>query len=68
VDGVALKTPYVIDAIGSAHTLEQAVTFRGGLTEQVQNNDGKVAVVASDDVKVTSLHKVEAPQYSRPAG
>jgi uncharacterized protein YlxW (UPF0749 family) len=66
-DGVALELPFVIDAIGSAHTLEQAVTFRGGLTEQVENNSGKVSVQTSDAIKVSSLHNVKPPQYSQPA-
>jgi uncharacterized protein YlxW (UPF0749 family) len=66
-DGVALKLPFVIDAIGSAHTLEQAVTFRGGLTEQVEDHSGRVTVQMSDAIKVSSLHKVTPPQYSQPA-
>jgi uncharacterized protein YlxW (UPF0749 family) len=65
--GTALKLPFVIDAIGSAHTLQQAVTFRGGLTEQVENNGGKVNVQTSDAIKVSSLHNVKSPQYSQPA-
>src|SRR5204862_6103612 len=34
-DGVELRAPYVIDAIGSSHTLAQAVVFPGGLSDQV---------------------------------
>jgi uncharacterized protein YlxW (UPF0749 family) len=67
VDGTAVPPPYVIDVIGSPQTLRQAVTFRGGLTDQVHGVGGQVTVVPSPKVRVTSLHKIVKPQYSRPA-
>jgi uncharacterized protein YlxW (UPF0749 family) len=67
VDGTAVPPPYVIDVIGSPETLKQAVTFRGGLTDQVQGVGGRVTVVTAPKVRVTSLHKIQKPQYSRPA-
>jgi uncharacterized protein YlxW (UPF0749 family) len=67
VDGNPVQSPYVIDVIGSPHTLRQAVTFRGGLTDQVEGVGGQVTVATAPKVRITSLHKLEKPQYSRPA-
>ncbi len=67
VDKVAISTPYVLDAIGSAHTLAEAVTFRGGLSDQVRAVGGRVELTSYTTLRVTSLHKVTPPQYSHPA-
>jgi uncharacterized protein YlxW (UPF0749 family) len=67
-DGTELSAPYVIDAIGSSHTLGQAVVFPGGLTDQVEQLGGQVGVEESDDVKVSSLHTIKPPEYSQPTG
>lgn len=67
IDGVELRPPYVIDAIGSAHELGDSVRFPGGLTDQVANFGGTVEVEESNNIEVGSLHTVEAPQYSQPS-
>ncbi|MGH3472311.1 MAG: DUF881 domain-containing protein [Nocardioidaceae bacterium] len=66
VDGIPVHPPYVIDAIGSPHTLSQAVVFPGGLSDQVESLGGTVDVQELDKVVVASLHKVKPPQYSQP--
>ncbi len=66
VDGVELRAPYVVDAIGSAHTLSEAVVFPGGLSDEIAQLGGTVAVQEEDVVEVGSLHTIEAPQYSQP--
>jgi len=66
VDGVALRPPYVIDAIGASHTLGEAVVFPGGLADDVTRLGGTVDVQQSDIVNVGSLHEVEPAEYAQP--
>ena len=40
VDGVLLKPPYVIDAIGNPDTLAGALDFQGGFIDDVEADDG----------------------------
>ncbi len=68
VDGVPVRSPYVIDAIGSSHTLGQAVVFPGGLSDQIRQLGGTVTVREADAVKVQSLHRVSPPEYAHPTG
>jgi uncharacterized protein YlxW (UPF0749 family) len=65
VDGVQLQQPYVIEAIGSAHTLHAAVMFPGGLRDEVETFGGTVQVRELSDVEIASLHRVEQPQYAQ---
>jgi uncharacterized protein YlxW (UPF0749 family) len=67
-DGTALSPPYVIDAIGSSHTLSQAVVFPGGLSDQVDQLGGQVDVKEADVVEVSALHTIKPPEYSQPTG
>jgi uncharacterized protein YlxW (UPF0749 family) len=66
VDGVELRAPYVIDAIGSSHTLGDAVSFPGGFADGVEQYGGSVDVREKDIVEVGSLHTLETPEYSQP--
>jgi len=66
VDGVALRAPYVIDAIGAPGTLAEAMVFRGGFVESVQELDGTAEVQRADVVDVDSLHVIEPDEYARP--
>lgn len=68
VDGKPVAPPYVIDAIGSAHTLSEAVVFPGGLSDEVTSLGGRVAVQEKPTVKVTSLHPANPPQYAHSTG
>jgi uncharacterized protein YlxW (UPF0749 family) len=65
-DGVELRPPYVIDAIGSSHTLGDAVVFPGGLADEVGQLGGSVDVREKDLVEVGSLHTLDSPEYSQP--
>jgi uncharacterized protein YlxW (UPF0749 family) len=65
-DDIALRAPYVIDAIGSSHTLSEAVVFPGGMQDEIKQLGGDVIVREADRVEVGALHTVEQPQYSRP--
>ncbi len=66
IDDVELRPPYVIDAIGSSHTLGEAVVFRGGLSEEVERLGGEVEVAEADVIEVGSLHTINPPEYSQP--
>lgn len=68
VDGQVVEPPYVITAIGSAHTLSDAVVFPGGLSDEIESLGGKVAVQEGDAVVVDALHPLTQPQYSQPTG
>jgi len=66
VDGREIQPPYVVDAIGSSHTLSEAVIFPGGLADQVSQLGGEVTTEEVDVVEVTSLHVVDPLEYSQP--
>jgi uncharacterized protein YlxW (UPF0749 family) len=65
-DGKELHAPYVVDVIGSPHTLAEAVMFPGGLGDEVKSVGGTAAVTQASVVKVASLHTVVPPEYSHP--
>lgn len=65
-DGTTVRPPYVLDVIGASHTLAEAVRFPGGLTDEVEQVGGTVAVAEADTVEVEALHTPVAPEYSQP--
>lgn len=67
VGGVALDPPYVFEVIGPPDTLETAMTFPGGLVDEIEELRGSVDLRQSDDVQISSLHEPRQPQYARPA-
>jgi uncharacterized protein YlxW (UPF0749 family) len=67
IDGTEVKPPYVIVAIGDPETLAQAVSFRGGLTDEVESVGGSVEVTQSSALTVSAVVDDAAPQYSQPA-
>lgn len=66
VDGVLLKAPYVIDAIGDPDTLAGALAFQGGFSDDVQADSGTVSVAKSDRIKVTVTRSPTPPRYAEP--
>lgn len=67
VDGREVKRPFVIEAIGDSHTLDQAVVFRGGLADQVEAIGGSVSVEKTDSLEVTAVAEEREAEYARPA-
>ncbi len=61
-----VRPPYVIDAIGSSHTLSEAVIFPGGLADEIERLGGSFSVQEVDLVEVGSLHSIDVPEYSQP--
>jgi uncharacterized protein YlxW (UPF0749 family) len=67
VDGTVVSPPFIIDAIGSPHTLSEAVEFPGGVADIVEGLGGSVQVEERDTVDVTSLAVRREPEYAQPA-
>lgn len=68
IDGRSVQAPYVIKAIGSAHTLSEAMQFPGGFSDEVAALGGTTRVTEDDVVEITALHPVVQPQYAQPTG
>lgn len=64
VDGVLLKSPYVIDAIGNPDTLAGALQFQGGFSDDVELDSGSVSITKKDTVKVTVTRTPSQPRYA----
>ena len=64
VDGVVIKPPYVIDAIGNADTLAGALQFQGGFSDDVAEDGGSVKVKKHDKIDVTVTRKPAKPRYA----
>ena len=67
VDGRELTRPFVIEAIGSATTLREAMIFRGGLADQVEALGGSVSVAVRNSIDITSLAESREPEYAQPS-
>ena len=66
VDGVLLKPPYVIDAIGNPETLAGALEFQDGFTDDVEADNGSVSSKKSDRIEVTVTRTPSQPRYAEP--
>lgn len=66
VGGREIKPPYVIEAIGDPSTMSEAVTFRGGMADRVQNRGGTLNVATEDKITITALADIKQPEYSQP--
>jgi uncharacterized protein YlxW (UPF0749 family) len=64
VDGVALKAPYVIDAIGDSETLAGALQFQDGFTDDVKLDGGSVSVKKGDRIDVSVTRTPSKPRYA----
>lgn len=64
VDGVLLKAPYVIDAIGDPDTLTGALQFQDGFADDVVLDKGSVSVKPSDRIQVTVVRTASEPRYA----
>ncbi|MGH3459273.1 DUF881 domain-containing protein [Aeromicrobium sp.] len=65
VGGNEVKRPFTIEAIGDPGTMAEAVRFRGGLIDRVENVGGRATVVERDEVTITALADVKGPEYAR---
>ncbi len=64
VDGVTLKPPYVIDAIGNPDTLEGALQFQDGFVDDVERDHGEVSIKKADHIDVSTTRTPVKPRYA----
>lgn len=70
VDGQRRAAPYHLTAIGDPRTLAEALQIPGGVVDTVASaGQGAAAVLTQHaDVRILSLHTIQAPRYARPSG
>jgi uncharacterized protein YlxW (UPF0749 family) len=66
-DDTVLEPPYVFEIIGPPTTLEEAMSFRGGLIDEVDGLGGEVTIETSENIEITSLHDPEDIEFAEPA-
>lgn len=66
VDGTTLRAPYTVLAIGEAQTMATALEIPGGVVASLPAG-ARATVAGREQVTVSALHAVKAPQYARPA-
>ena len=66
VDGVTLRSPYSILAIGDPATLAAAMNIPGGAMDSVERVGGTMSVQQADVVDVTALRQPKPRQYAQP--
>ncbi len=68
VDGVALRVPYTILAIGDPPTLAAALAIPGGVLDTVHRANGTMSTTQLQQLTISALRPERTPQYARPAG
>jgi uncharacterized protein YlxW (UPF0749 family) len=66
VDDTLIRPPYVVEVIGDAHTLREAMLFPGGLQDEVEQLQGTVRISQSRDLEIASLYSHPAPRFASP--
>ena len=69
IDGVTLRRPMLIRAIGDRDTLAEATKFRGGLVATIEGDrvQGRVKVVKRDRVEIDATVTPRPMRFGRPA-
>jgi uncharacterized protein YlxW (UPF0749 family) len=67
VDGTLIRPPYVIEVVGEAHTLSQAMLFPGGLEDEVERLQGTVLIRKAPRLQITSLYSHPGFEFASPA-
>jgi uncharacterized protein YlxW (UPF0749 family) len=67
VDGTLLRAPYRFTVIGDPATMAAALAIPGGVTDNVEQRDGRAVVNRRETVAVTALRRLDRPRYARPA-
>ncbi len=68
LDGIALRRPYTIDAIGDPPTLSAALSIPGGVLDTVRRAGGSMKVSQSERIVINALRRASTPLYAQPAG
>ncbi|MCO7239596.1 MULTISPECIES: DUF881 domain-containing protein [unclassified Aeromicrobium] len=66
IGGRQVSSPYVFDVIGDPTTLEESITFRGGVRDLLQARGAQAAVARRSTITITALADVRTPEYARP--
>lgn len=66
MDGLELRSPYTVVAIGDPATLAGAVNIPGGAVDAVERVGGTMTVQQADRVDVTTLRQPKPHQYAQP--
>jgi uncharacterized protein YlxW (UPF0749 family) len=66
VDGIVLKPPYVIDAIGDPGTLAGALDFEGGFVDDVTLDGGSATIKKQDKVLISVTRTPVQPRWAEP--
>ncbi len=66
IGGRQVSSPYVFDVIGDPSTLEESITFRGGVRDLLQARGAQAAVARRSTITITALADVRTPEYARP--
>ncbi|MCA1710492.1 MAG: DUF881 domain-containing protein [Actinobacteria bacterium] len=66
VDGTLLRAPYRFTVIGDSATIAAAMAIPGGVTDTVEQREGRAVVTRSENVAVTALRPLDRPRYARP--
>jgi uncharacterized protein YlxW (UPF0749 family) len=67
IDGVELRPPYRITAIGEPETMASAMQFPQGVVWRVSDKGGRATVSQEDELTVDALHEASSPEYASPA-
>lgn len=69
LDGVELRSPYVIEVIGDPHTLNAGVTFPSGPIAKLEGDEkATVEIEELDSVDVESVRDLPRAEFAEPAG
>jgi uncharacterized protein YlxW (UPF0749 family) len=66
VDGTLLTSPYTIEVIGEPRTLEGALAFVQGPTDQLEDDGASVTVDQLTTVVIDSVRPAGKPEYAQP--
>lgn len=66
VDGLTLRPPYSILAIGDPPTLAAAMNIPGGAVDSVKRVGGTMSVDQTDHIDITTLRQTKPRQYAQP--
>ncbi len=66
VGGREVSAPYVVEAIGDPDTLEEALTFRGGVVDRIAGRGAAASITTTQKLTITALADVKSPEYARP--
>lgn len=66
VDGVLVRSPYVIDVIGEPHTLAGSLTFPEGPASQLEDDGATVRTQNLQSIDITATRHNVRPQNAQP--